>query len=112
MDTNFYDVIVCGAELAGVVAAALLGRRGMRVLLLGHDLQRPSFDAGPITLSRGPALLPSPDSPALDRVLKELGGAEPEIVASAVPGDPVLTGAGRLAWRGVIADLARRAMAP
>jgi len=73
MDTNFYDVIVCGAELAGVVAAALLGRRGMRVLLLGNDLQRPSFEAGPFTLSRGPALLPSPDSPALDRVLKELG---------------------------------------
>ena len=76
MDTNFYDVIVCGAELAGVVAAALLGRRGLRVLLLGHDLQRPSFEAGPFTLSRGPALLPSPDSPALGRVLKELGLAQ------------------------------------
>jgi len=72
MDTNFYDVIVCGAEFAGVVAAALLGRRGLRVLLVGHDLQRPSFETGGITLSRGPALLPSPDAPALARVLKEL----------------------------------------
>src|SRR3982751_1802318 len=72
MDTNFYDVIVCGAEFAGVVAAALLGRRGLRVLLVGHDLQRPSFEAGGITLSRGPALLPSPDAPAVARVLKEL----------------------------------------
>ena len=35
MDTNFYDVIVCGAELAGLVSAALLARRGLRVLLLG-----------------------------------------------------------------------------
>jgi phytoene dehydrogenase-like protein len=72
MDTNFYDVIVCGAELAGVVAAALLGRRGLRVLLLGHDLQRPTFEAGGFVLSRGPALLPPLDSPALARVLKEL----------------------------------------
>src|SRR3569833_47138 len=73
MDTNFYDVIICGGELAGVVAAALMGRRGMRVLLLGHDLQRPSFEAGPFTLSRGPALLPSLGSEALGRVLKGLG---------------------------------------
>ena len=72
MDTNFYDVIVCGAELAGVVAAALLGRRGLRVLLLGHDTQRPSFEAGGHVLSRGPALLPPPDAPAFARVLKEL----------------------------------------
>ncbi len=73
MDTNYYDVIVCGAELAGVMAAALLGRRGLRVLLLGHDLQRPSFEAGGFTLSRCPGLLPSPDTPAVSRVLKELG---------------------------------------
>jgi phytoene dehydrogenase-like protein len=72
MDTNFYDVIVCGGELAGVVAAALLGRRGLRVLLVGHDGQRPSFEAGRFTLSRGPALLPAPDAPPIARVLKEL----------------------------------------
>lgn len=72
MDTNFYDVIVCGAELAGVVTAALLGRRGLRVLLVGHDGQRPAFEAGGYLLSRGPALLPSPDAPAVARVLKEL----------------------------------------
>ena len=62
MDTNFYDVIVCGAELAGLVAAALLARRGLRVLLLGHDTDRPSFDAGGVALSRGPALLPALES--------------------------------------------------
>jgi phytoene dehydrogenase-like protein len=72
MDTNFYDVIVCGAEFAGVVAAALLGRRGLRVLLVGHDGERPTLDAAGVTLSRGPALLPPLDAPPVARVLHEL----------------------------------------
>jgi phytoene dehydrogenase-like protein len=72
MDTNFYDVIVCGAEFAGVVAAALLGRRGLRVLLIGNDGERPTLDAGGLTLSRGAALLPPLDAPPVARVLQEL----------------------------------------
>ena len=72
MDTNYYDVIVCGGELTGLIAAALLGRRGFRVLLVGHDADRPTFQAGGHTLPRGPALLPSLDSPPVARVLNEL----------------------------------------
>jgi phytoene dehydrogenase-like protein len=72
METNFYDVVVCGGELTGLVAAALLGRRGFRVLLLGHDADRGSFEAGGFTLARGPALLPPVDGAPLARVLKEL----------------------------------------
>jgi phytoene dehydrogenase-like protein len=72
MDTNFYDVVVCGSELAGLISAALLARRGLRVLLLGHDVDRPSFDAGGATLSRSPALLPALDSQPVARVLTEL----------------------------------------
>ena len=72
MDTNFYDVIVCGSELAGLVSAALLARRGLRVLLLGHDTDLPSFDAGGIALSRAPALLPALESQLVGRVLTEL----------------------------------------
>ena len=72
MDTNFYDVIVCGDEFAGLVAAALLGRRGLRVLLVGADSERPLLDIGGVTLSRGPALLPSLDAPPIARVLNEL----------------------------------------
>jgi phytoene dehydrogenase-like protein len=72
MDTNFYDVIVCGSELTGLVAAALLARRGLRVLLLGHDTDRPSFDAGGVMLSRAPAVLPPLDSQPVGRVLTEL----------------------------------------
>ena len=76
MDTNFYDVIVCGAELAGLVSAALLARRGLRVLLLGHDADRPSFDAGGIALSRAPALLPALESQPIARVLTELNSVQ------------------------------------
>ena len=72
MDTNYYDVIVCGGELTGLIAAALLGRRGFRVLLVGHDGDRPTFEAAGHTLPRGPALLPSLDSPPVARVLNEL----------------------------------------
>jgi phytoene dehydrogenase-like protein len=72
LDTNFYDVVVCGTELTGLVAAALLGRRGFRVLLVGHDAERGTFEAGGFTLARGPALLPPLDGAALGRILKEL----------------------------------------
>jgi choline dehydrogenase-like flavoprotein len=82
MDTNFYDVIVCGSELTGLVAAALLARRGLRVLLLGHDTDRPSFDAGGVMLSRAPAVLPPLDSQPVGRVLTELN------CGAGVPGRP------------------------
>jgi phytoene dehydrogenase-like protein len=72
VDTNYYDVVVCGTELTGLVAAALLGRRGFRVLLLGHDADRPSFEAAGHVLSRAPALLPPVNSPGVARVLSEL----------------------------------------
>ncbi len=72
MDTNFYDVVVCGSELAGLVAAALLGRRGFRVLLVGHDADRASFEAGGHVLAREPGLLPPLETTAVARVLQEL----------------------------------------
>ncbi|HVZ74429.1 MAG TPA: hypothetical protein VHJ20_18740 [Polyangia bacterium] len=72
MDTNYYDVVVCGPELTGLVTAALLGRRGFRVLVLGHDADRPSFEAAGHTLSRAPALLPPLNAPSVARVLSEL----------------------------------------
>ena len=72
VDTNFYDVIVCGGETAGLVAAALLARRGFRVLLVGDEAGQATFDAGGAPLSRAPALLPPLDDPQTARLLKEL----------------------------------------
>src|SRR3954468_24976652 len=72
MDTNFYDVIVCGAELSGLIAAALLPRRGLRVLVLSLEADRPSFEAGGMVMSRAPALLPPLDAQPIARVLTEL----------------------------------------
>src|SRR5262245_4869931 len=72
MDTNFYDVIVCGGETGGLWAAALLARRGFRVLVLGHEPWSAAFDAGGVTLSAAPALLPPLDEAPTARVLKEL----------------------------------------
>lgn len=67
-----YDVIVCGGEIAGLVAAALLARRGFRVLLLGHEADRPVIGAGGLLLSRAPALLPPIEDPQSARVWGEL----------------------------------------
>jgi phytoene dehydrogenase-like protein len=72
VDTNYYDVVVCGGELTGVVSAALLGRRGYRVLLIGGESDRASFEAGGYTLSRAPALLPPVAGPPIARVLQDL----------------------------------------
>jgi phytoene dehydrogenase-like protein len=72
VDTNFYDVVVCGGELGGLISAALLARRGFRVLRLGHDLAEAAFEAGGVSLSRAPAVLPPLDDPQSARVYKEL----------------------------------------
>ena len=72
MDTNFYDVIVCGGETSGLCAAALLARRGFRVMVLGHEPSSAAFDADGVTLSAAPALLPPLDETPTARVLKEL----------------------------------------
>jgi phytoene dehydrogenase-like protein len=72
VDTNYYDVVVCGGELTGLVAAALLGRRGYRVLLVGNDADRATFDAAGHELSRASALLPPIGTPTVARVLQDL----------------------------------------
>ncbi|HEY7374148.1 MAG TPA: hypothetical protein VIF57_18445 [Polyangia bacterium] len=72
MDTNFYDVIVCGGETGGLIAGALLARRGFRVMVLGHEASSAAFNAGGVTLSAAPALLPPLDETPAARVFKEL----------------------------------------
>jgi hypothetical protein len=73
VDTNYFEVVICGPDLAGQIAAALLSRRGKRVLLCGHDRPPASFQAGPYTLAREPGTLPPPDTESVARVMRELG---------------------------------------
>jgi len=87
---RIYDVCVVGSQLGGVVAGALLARRGMRVLHVAHD--DPGFhylDQGYV-LPFGPAVIPSPrQMPAAEAVLSELGLAT-DFSRALAPSDPDL----------------------
>jgi hypothetical protein len=72
LDSSYFDVVVCGSDLAGLVAAALLGRRGLRVLVCGFERMPATFTAGPHTLARDPGLLPPGDAESVTRILREL----------------------------------------
>lgn len=71
--TNHYDLIVLGADVAGLVAAALVARRGKRVLVVPHG----SSDGRYRLARRGFALDTAPllhlGCPAVRRVFEELG---------------------------------------
>jgi phytoene dehydrogenase-like protein len=69
-----YDACVVGSQLGGVVAGALLARRGFRVLHVDHDGVGPAYEDGGWLLPHAPAVLPGPRLfPAADAVLQELG---------------------------------------
>jgi len=69
-----YDACVVGSQLGGVVAGALLARRGFRVLHVDHDGVGPSYADGGWLLPHAPAVLPGPRLfPAAESVLQELG---------------------------------------
>jgi len=73
MPTNFYDVIVLGDDLAGLIGAALCARRGLRVLVIETAETPPEkYAIGPYTLPRAPLPFPCEPSPAVRRVVAEL----------------------------------------
>ena len=72
MPTNSYDLIVIGDDFAGLVAAALCAKRGMRVLVLSHGAGPHSYQIGPHKLTTEPLPLCGLDSPAIKRVIAEL----------------------------------------
>ena len=69
---NFYDVIVIGTQLGPLLTAAMLVRRGFRVLVLGHDDLPWTYRWGEHRLQREPFTLAGSSSPAVRRVLAEL----------------------------------------
>jgi phytoene dehydrogenase-like protein len=85
---RLYDVCIVGSQLGGVVAGALLARRGFRVLHVAHD--DPGFhyvDHGYV-LPFGPAVVPSPRHlPSADAVLAELG-LTTDFSRALAPSDP------------------------
>lgn len=72
MIRSHYDVIVVGARLSSWVAAALLQKRGRRVLVLGHDELPPTYDIAGRTLPRQPYNFLPAHSPIARRLMAEL----------------------------------------
>lgn len=73
MSRSYFDVIFLGAELAPLTCAALLAKRGFRVLVLGQRDVPPNYQAGPFTLPRRVTDCVGAQSPVMQRVLSELG---------------------------------------
>lgn len=74
--SRHYDVVVIGAEIGALAAAALLARRSWRVLVLGHGWRRPNYTYDGMTLARRPFTFLSASSPAWGRVLVELAQSQ------------------------------------
>ena len=71
--TNHYDLIVVGADVAGLVAAALVARRGKRVLVLPHGPADGSYRLQARVLPLETAPVVHATCPPVERVLAELG---------------------------------------
>ncbi|HEY6878130.1 MAG TPA: hypothetical protein VI299_08920 [Polyangiales bacterium] len=69
---NFYDAVLVGLNLPSLLAAALLSKRGFRVLVIGHAQPWPSYEVRGVRLPTTPFALPAPSSPVLARIFSEL----------------------------------------
>ncbi len=72
MIRSFYDVIVVGSRLGALSAAALLAKRGFRVLLLGQDDLGATYEVAGETFPRAPFSFLAAHSPIARRVFSEL----------------------------------------
>lgn len=71
-----YDACVVGSQVGGAIAAALLARRGFRVLEVDHDGRGAGYVDGGFVLPWRPALFPSPRlMPAGESALDQLAAA-------------------------------------
>lgn len=71
---HVYDAIIVGGQLPGIIATALLARRGLQVLHVPHDGLSQPYTHGELKLPQAPFLIPPVKGlPAFDEVLSELG---------------------------------------
>ena len=73
MSASHYDVVVLGADLAPLTCAALLAKRGFRVLVLGQGTAHAAYRLGGFRLPRRPCIFTAHGTPVAERVLAELG---------------------------------------
>ena len=71
--TNHYDLIVLGCDVAGLVAAGLVARRGKRVLVIPHGSPEGTYRLGGRTLPFDTAPVVHMSTPPVHRVFHELG---------------------------------------
>lgn len=74
--SKHYDVVVLGADLGALAAAALLARRSWRVLVLGNGARKPTYTYDGLVLARRPFTFLAASSPAWTRVLVELAQSQ------------------------------------
>ncbi|MEO6577180.1 MAG: NAD(P)-binding protein, partial [Polyangiaceae bacterium] len=87
--SKHYDVVILGAGLGALTAAALLARRSWRVLVLGQGHRPPVYTHEGFTLARRPFTLLASASPAWGRVLVELAQSQ-TFRRHMLPLDPML----------------------
>lgn len=87
MASSYYDVIVLGTNVSALTSAALLGKRGFRVLVLGQQMPAPDYRLGNQRLPRQPFAFTAAQAPLGRRVLSELGLAQ-SLRRKAQPLDP------------------------
>jgi hypothetical protein len=69
-----YDVIVLGGQLGGAMAAALLAKRGYRILLVEHDGMGYGYEHGDFLLPYAPFVAPQLKTmPQVEEAFSELG---------------------------------------
>ena len=73
MNTKYYDVVVLGTDPAPLLAAALLGKQGFRVLVVGHGSTPPDYTALGRRWPRAPFAFTPANSPATQRIFHQLG---------------------------------------
>lgn len=73
MSTSFYDVLIAGTELPGLILGALCAKKGYRVLVIGQGCRRNDYTHGNHVFRRRPQLITGLDSsPTVRHVLSEL----------------------------------------